>query len=298
MPINQLQGLVARQRLTITELHAIKDLVTLCDAADQLHARIDWGMLTARPGITVLDFLYYTEAKLVGYLALDSWGIDERELMGVVHPAYRRRGIFRTLLRAAAVESKQLGVEHLVLVCEHASTAGQAFVTAIGATYDFSEHEMVLDQLQERRVCDARLHFRQATLEDSETLVTILVDSFGDAEAATRHRVLRSLQDPTRRFFLATFAASATAPAEPVGCLRLDSWDHVMSIYSFGVRAAYQGRGYGRQMLEEIIRRIHSADQQTITLDVNSTNRTALALYTSCGFRIKATYDYYRFPLA
>ncbi len=225
MSDHPLQGLVKKQHVTKSELDAIKQLSTICEDYEQLHMRIGWSMLQHRPATSVLDFLYYLDGMLVGYLALDNWGIDEKEAVGMVHPDYRRRGIFRSLLAAASAENKPLGMERLVLVCEHSSSSGLAFVKATGASYDFSEHEMVLADFQQRLAFDDRLSFRQATLQDVDQLVTILVDSFNDPEERVRHRVTRSLQDPQRRYYIATFGETDLSCGEPVGCLRLDMWD-------------------------------------------------------------------------
>jgi|SRR5579883_138304 len=291
-------GLIQKQNLTPAELDAIKQLVDTCERFEQLHMRLSWEMVQNRPATQVLDYLYYDHGNLVGYLALDNWGMAEKELVGMVHPDYRCRGIFRTLLDAARVESLQLGVVRLILVCERISQSGQAFVKAVGASYDFAEHEMVLREFQPRPDFDERLVFRLAGEQDLDMIVTVLAGSFGDSEVSVRHRVTRLLQDPTRSYYLATLGGGSVGCGEPVGCLRLDTWDDTVGIYGFGVLPAYQGRGYGRQMLQEAIRAIQAEGQRIIMLDVDVTNTRAYALYVSCGFRIKATYDYYNLPTA
>src|SRR5947207_13826568 len=107
-------------------------------------------MLRSRPGNETNDFAWYEDGKLVGLLALDDMGSKVREMTGMVHPDFRHRGIFTALLAAAKAEAKHRGIERLVLIGERFSRSGQAFVAAIGAQYDFSEHKMVLKTFNER----------------------------------------------------------------------------------------------------------------------------------------------------
>src|SRR6476661_1467927 len=104
--IEQRQGLVQKQTLTIDEINAIRELAWRCEQAEQLHMRIDWSMLSNRSGNATNDFLYYENDRLVGYLALDDNGGAENEIMGMVHPEYRRHRIFSLLISAAFAECR------------------------------------------------------------------------------------------------------------------------------------------------------------------------------------------------
>lgn len=59
------------------------------------------------------------------------------------------------------------------------------------------------------------------------------------------------------------------------------------------MRTEYRGRGYGRQMLEQIIRQLHDEGIKAITLEVEVENKNAIGLYSSCGFQVVTTYDYF-----
>src|SRR5690348_13787169 len=144
MPQKLPHGVVAKKFLSVDDISSIQQLAAICEEYERTRLRLSWGMLQTRPGDFPLDFLYYDDGKIVGYIALDDRGVETKELFGMVHPAYRRRGIFRRLFRAALDICRLQGVKHLVLVCERASPSGRAFVRSVGATYDFSEHEMVL----------------------------------------------------------------------------------------------------------------------------------------------------------
>ena len=291
MPETHIQGLVKKQTLTEAEAASIEQLITTCNNYDGLHMRIDTGTLRDRPGGEANDFLYYEDGMLVGYLFVEGWGGRDRELVGMVHPDYRRRGIFRSLLAEAEEECRQRDIQKLILVCEHASQSGLAFVNAIQARFEYSEHEMVLGTFRERRKTHKGLDIRQANKQDLDAIVSILATDSGNVESI-RQWVTKLFDDHSSRFYVATLDEKL------LGCLRLDFMSDQIGIYAFEVRLGYRGLGYGRQMLEEAIRTIRSESQIRIMLDVETDNTNAIGLYLSCGFEIKTTYDYYELKIS
>lgn len=294
MTFRERESLVKKITLSVAEIAEIERLVEVCNSYEGLHTRLSRAMLAERPKQEVNDFLYYQDDKLVGYLGLENWGVEDRELhIGVVHPDYRNRGIFRTLLEAAQDEWASRGAKKIVLVSESASSSGTSAATALGARYAFSEHEMVLQDFQDSYAFDDRLTFEEADASEIDALVAVQSRSFQDSEAFVLLMVTKFLQDPHRHFYLARFGEEGLGCREPVGVLRLDEYDDRVGIYGFGVLPEYRGRGYGRQMLEEAIRLVRGRSQKTIKLEVDTNNLPALNLYQSCGFRIYTTYSYY-----
>jgi len=291
MPDIFVQGLVKKETLTEAEATSIEQLITTCNNYEGLRMRIDMGTLRDRPGGEANDFLYYEDGMLVGYLFVEGWGGRDRELVGMVHPDYRRRGIFRSMLAEAEEECKQRDIQKLILVCEHASQSGLAFVHAMQAQFEYSEHEMVLGIFRERRQAHKGLDIRQANKQDLDAIISILATDSGNVESI-RQWVTKLFDESSSRFYLATL------DEKPLGCLRLDFMSDQIGIYAFEVRLGYRGLGYGRQMLEEAIRTIRSESQIRIMLDVETDNTNAIGLYLSCGFEIKTTYDYYELKIS
>ena len=288
------QGIFAKTKPTEDEIVAIEQLTTVCNAFEGLHIRLSGtDMFRQRSGDETLDFLYYEQGQLVGYLGIDNHGTTEKECTGMVHPACRRKGIARRLLYAAKEEGRHSGIQQLVLSNERTSTSGTAFIQAIDAKLNFSEHEMVLGTFQERPVFDERLIIRQASnAGDSAMVELIMATDIGDIEQAKQY-VASSIKDENQRFYLMTFGGTDVGCDEPVGSLRLTTMGQRTGIYGFVVRPEYRGKGYGRQLLQEVIRIIRNEGPNEIMLDVDVHNATALGLYLSLGFEIKTTYDYY-----
>ncbi len=303
MPHHVVHGLVKKQQLEPGELAELQLLVMRCEQHEPLCMRVVWHVPRGHTSPMSWDFLYYENGALVGYLTLDGDGGEVCELFGLVHPAYRRRGIFSQLFKAAREECRAHGVKELVLICEQSSASGQAFVAKTNATYLFSEHEMMLNNFQPRYAFDDRLVMAPATSEDIDALVMVQSESFGDPPEAVRRRVLAMMSDPACHYYLVTFGEEDLGCREPVASLRLEYRGDEVGIYAFGVLPAYRGRGYGRQVLEEtifMVRNDASARNDVeprIMLNVRATNIPAVALYRSCGFQIRATYDFYMIGL-
>lgn len=279
------QGLLKRNTLTVSEIAEITQLIEQCNRQDNLRMRISRESLAQRSGAEIDDFLYYEQDVLVGYLYVDSWGHKEKEITGMVAPDFRRRGIFRQLFEATLEEYKARGTETLILVCEESSASGHAFARSVKAHHDFSEHDMVLGQFIERQVFDKQFEMHQAQPDDKNALVQILAADIGD-EGDARQLVEELYASPNQQLYLATLAG------KPLGTLRLDYGDGTVGIYGFVVHPDYRGRGYGRQMLEYVIRQVYDQGPREIMLEVDTTNENAIGLYGSCGFHVRTTYDY------
>src|SRR5450432_333490 len=144
--MNSKQGLYRAQGLSQTELVAIERLMQICNAYEGLDLKINLQILRSRPHDEINDFLYYEQDVLVGFLGLYSFNPHEGEISGMVHPSFRRKGIFTALFRAALEECQHRNIARLLLIVEHASLSGQAFAGSLATTYDHSEYKMVLEE--------------------------------------------------------------------------------------------------------------------------------------------------------
>src|SRR5947209_1072697 len=175
-------GLYKKQSLSSTELAEIAQLADLCNQFESLHLKLNWSTLRSRLADKLNDFLYYEAGQLVGFLPLFNFNPREAEVSGMVHPDYRRRGIFTALLHAARTEMKKRRISTLLFIVERASQSGRMFVTSLGTRYSFSEYKMTLCEPPLAAVPESRLHFRKADREDVHALAHITAVSFGLSE--------------------------------------------------------------------------------------------------------------------
>jgi ribosomal protein S18 acetylase RimI-like enzyme len=282
------QGVYKKWTLADAELAEIKQLARICQEYEPLDLRLTWDALALRSGDQASDLMYYRDDMLIGFFSMDGLGFDEAEGTGMVHPSYRRRGVFRALVAAAQEECRQNKTESLILLFDHRSDAAIAFCNAIGAQHDFSEHSMRLDDTNSLPQVEQRLDFRKATQDDAPPIGAILAQDFnGDAEQV-QQRVAHNMQSPTYQYYIATL------DHEPIGTLNVQNLGGDAYIYGFVVRPDQRGRGYGKEILARAIADIVAARLQPIFLEVETENDPAFGLYRSFGFVVITTYDYYR----
>lgn len=288
------QGLVARHTLTAQEMAEVEELSATCNAHEHLLMRLDYNLLTGAVLPTRDLFLWYRADRLVGCLLLDRYHQSEmKEVTGMVLPELRRQGIFGQLLTAARTECLSRGIRRLLFPCEDTSLSGLAFLHAIGAEHEASEHRMLLQKFQPRYQFDDHLLVREAQSTDIEKLAIVLASDFDDSQEQAYQHIMRVWARPNQRFYIATYGSEDVGCAEPVGSLRVEDMPQESGIYGFVVRSEYRRRGHGRQIMEETILTLREQGKKPIMLEVDTTNLNALNLYLSLGFEIERTYGYY-----
>jgi ribosomal protein S18 acetylase RimI-like enzyme len=324
------QGLYCKQGLTEMELEEIAHLAQLCNTEDGLDLKLNWETLRGRSKSESNDFLYYEQNALIGFLGLYAFNSREAEVSGMVHPTYRRRGIFTQLLSVAQDEIRRRHIPTVLFIVEHTSTSGQAFVRQLTTTYDHSEYKMLLEQFQQPAGFDERLQFREARIDDLPALKHITAEAFGMADDEVDWYSRHALENPARRYYLATLSnvvilqypesgskaqddQSTSYSSSPkavymdaanvstevvIGKLDVSLGEQSAFIYGFAVLPEYRGRGHGRQILARTIQELLAQGRERIALEVATQNRNALSLYQSCGFRETGSYDYYAFAVS
>jgi len=285
------QGLYKKQGLTQAELTAIEQLADTCNRYEGLDIKLNWSILRSRPWFETNDFLYYVDDQLIGFLPLFSFNLSIAELSGMVHPDYRRRGIFTTLFNAARSKCRDRNVPQLLLIVEQASLSGKAFAESVGARYSFSEYKMALQEIKAPPAFNKHLHFRRAEQSDAQILAHITAVSFDMPEEPENWYSSDKMNDATHRSYVGTLDGT------PIGKIDVSFNMHEALIAGFGVLPEYRGRGYGRQLLAQTVQEILAAGQPHIVLEVAPENRHALSLYRSCGFKETHIYDYYSLDL-
>ncbi len=285
------QGLYSRQGLTPPELAEIETLAGICEAFENLHMKLNWDTLRSRPQDVTNDFLYYENGVLVGFLALFVFNSLEGEVSGMVHPEYRRRGIFTRLFITAYKECQSRNIPKLLLIVEHTSSSGKSFAASLRPVYDHSEYKMELTKAKPLPELDPHLHFRLARLDEAPILAHITSISFDIPEQDVIWYAQKKAEDKKNRVYVTLLDEMY------IGKIDVFLSEHEAYIAGFGVLPRYQHRGYGRQILAQTIREIRATGQNKIVLEVTTENKNALSLYQSCGFEEISSYDYYSLPI-
>ncbi|OPA79430.1 GNAT family N-acetyltransferase [Paenibacillus selenitireducens] len=281
-----------KQTLSEQELQDIRELADICNLLDGIQLKLNWVSLQTRSGEETNDFLIYNDAgDLIGYLGMYVFRSSEAEISGMVHPRYRRQGLFRKLVDAALTECRQREFPKVLFICHHASASGKAFLIEAGTTYTMSEHWMRCewaDVTNVERSAALAMEIRAADVEDTEVLVSLNQDGFDMTEEDSREYVERCFGSPLEYTFIAELEG------QPIGKLGVTYEDGAAFIYGFCVQPTLRGKGYGRAILRGLIEQLNRERSiSRFELEVAVKNERALGIYESCGFRVVSANDYY-----
>lgn len=280
--MENLNGIHAPGTLSDTDWSAVEALAAACRAAERIEMPVH-DEPSRRPSETN-HFLYYENARLIGFTSLPP-GVDV-EVLGMVDPDHRRKGIGRTLQAAVVDECRKRRVRDFLLVCEAKAASGCAFAEAVGGDFEFAEYRMELDRANFDAVASAgSIDLTTAGLNDVDALVAIRAEA-QEGGAASRGALEAWVSSSAHEILIAREAGKA------VGMIRLTGLTDQVWLTSFAVVESARGRGVGRRILETVIGGLDRSQQAV--LEVETDNAYALALYESVGFCARATYRYYR----
>jgi len=266
-----------------SQLIAIKQLQKECEKTDGILLKLNWEMLREREG-RQMDFFHEEDGELVAYLALFGFG-STVEVCGMVKPRNRRKGHFTELWQQALAPIEQYGFQTILLNTPSLSNTAKGWLASQPYSYAFSEYQMRWSE-QPIEASDEVL-IRVAKKSDANLEVKLDVLAFGmDEEDARSH--LERIKERQDEQFLMIEADNRT-----VGKVRINRMDGEAWIYGFAILPEFQGRGYGRKVLRNIVKSEHDSGNQ-IWLEVEAKNNHALGLYESVGFEKMQGQDYYK----
>jgi ribosomal protein S18 acetylase RimI-like enzyme len=273
--------------LSARDLRLLAELETRVLAADGGRLKLEWGVLRARAGRDVEDFLWREGDRLLGFLGLYAFGPPTVEIAGMVDPSARRRGIATALLEAALPICRERGYRQVLLVTPRGSAAGRELARSRGAALAHSEHALVLLDAPNDGPSDPRITLRMARPQDAPDLSRLLTAAFGGPSSD----LLDRLAEDSAHTLVVELDGS------PVGTVRLIRDENTAGVYGFAVDPSWQGRGIGRDVLRRVCRQLREEGVRRIGLEVAVDNDRALGLYTSLGFTQITTEDYYALPV-
>jgi ribosomal protein S18 acetylase RimI-like enzyme len=294
MTDEQTYMVVGVHQLTSEQAEQARALRDVCNSADGLDLKLAISASFATQAAEPYAFLCTLDGALVGFCTLSGDDDPELELCGMVHPAYRRRGIGRALLDAALASARRrLATLRVLVICEDASLAGRAFVAAAGGRHSFSENrmEVAAPPPAHAPTSAARaLDLREAGSEEAHDLARVIAVSFGQSDDHMAEEIVRDMTVEGDRYFLARLG---NEPHEAVGAFKIFTDKPKAYIYAFGVLPEYRRRGYGREILEDTLSRLFAEGWTAVGLEVDADNTPAQALYRSVGFHDVTVYGYY-----
>ena len=279
--------------LNAEEMAEVLALKATCDTLEGLDLKLGYG--AAEPVSVSYSAVLLARARerLVGYCSLDGDAVTA-EMCGMVHPEWRRQRLGMRLFETARASFKGAGGDQIFAVCEDASTSGRIFLHMLATQRAFAEHRMLWRGAVSISTTASAQHAGAFTIararpEEYQPLAAALARAFGHAEA-------RLLADLTSASAVATEQVYvARLDGAIIGGFRLSVMPDSTGIYAFGIDPSYQRRGLGRRMLAQACALATAQGASRVTLEVDTDNTAAIALYRSGGFEITTTYGYYIF---
>ena len=281
------------------DYEAIKNLEDICykEQKTNLKLELDFKMQQRKNSIKnriITEFLYYENGLLVGYLGLCNFSRDIVEVSGMVHPEFRRKGIFKKLYLLAKEEWQRICPSEILVLCDHTSLSGLGFINSIGAEYASSEYQMYLNKKTLPSASNYSIKLRLATREDVAELNRQDSIYFGITPKEVDDG---SAKENVEETFVQIEDSSASYVVElgreTIGKIRIDISDNEGAIYGFGILPEFRGKGYGRETLNCALDILKKKEVKDIFLEVATENKNALGLYESCGFEEVSVMDYY-----
>ena len=239
------------------------------------------------------EFMYYDKGQLVGYLGISSFGElgTPIELNGMVHPNYRRQGIFTKLFELAIFEWKRRNSEDMLMLCDRKSNSGKSFINKFGGVYKNSEYEMYLNKEKSKKLknLDRSITFRKAKNEDAIE-ISRQNSIYFDIEA---NEFMQGMIMPEEEEKRGMKIYIAEKDGRIIGKVHNQLISGIGGIYGLGVLPEYRGKGLGRKILLMAIEYLKEEKADEIMLQVETENSNALNLYKSCGFEETSVMDYY-----
>lgn len=272
---------------TVEEVRQVEQVGAL-ETAVNVHDKIDVKL--GHVSIGQNDYAVYDNDTLVGYMVLFPYLPNEYEVNALVHPDYRKQGVFTALMTAAKQDAKQNGCEAFTFVIDRKSTSGKAVIDHLSAAYQFSEYNLVLKKAELFLKPD-EVSLREATDADRPLIIETLSEAFGDPLDVTEN-IYEQIDTPDRVTYI------GEVDGRPIGVIRaLLSGDDAGSIHAFGVKASEQGKGYGTKMLKQMVQQLFRMGRTKLELDVETENKAALEIYKRAGFAENGGYEFYLLEL-
>lgn len=282
-----------KERLDKNDFEDINNLQKCCLEMDKttLKLEIDYKLSKAEEMSgnlnNVNEFMYYDRNELIGYIGICQFGGNGIEVNGMVHPNYRRMGIFKKLFSLVKDEWSKRESKKMLLLSDNNSISGLEFIKQTCSKYAHSEYEMFLRNKGKHDMISNNVVLRKATNKDAKEIAWQNSIYFG-IEYKEDHIYM-----PEEEEKCGVTIYIAEVNNKIIGKVSLEISDDIGGIYGLGVLPEYRRKGYGREILTIAVEKLKEKNPRDIMLQVDAKNKSALDLYKSCGFEEVSTMDYY-----
>ncbi|GAB6108429.1 GNAT family N-acetyltransferase [Fusibacter bizertensis] len=225
------------------------------------------------------------DEKPVAVCSIMAINAFEGEISIAVSPKKRNQGLATTLKCKAKQILSEYDYNQILYVNNDDSVSGKKYIDHLNIPFHHTEYTLIFDKshLPSRAT---RLLVSRASERDLHQITTISVDAFGDEYEIAYPYVESSFQNPSRTVYMGQLNY------EPICCLIVGFENETYSINAVAVLKSHQGKGYGKEFIQEVIYNL-VRNQHDILIDVDNTNLNAYHLYKKIGFKEQSVTNYY-----
>jgi ribosomal protein S18 acetylase RimI-like enzyme len=242
-----------------------------------------------RDGMPCLFTCEYNQ-KLIGVLNVFAPGPYEAEIGALVHPDYRRHGVFKALLSEALYGLSKYGYRRGLMVADASLDSGDRIADHWGLPFDHGEYHMsrLIEELRIYEGSDDIL-ITEADDTDLDEMTSLGTLVFEIDEISERQLLLRTLNSANRVQW------TLKKGGRIIGICGIRLKDNDCMVFGLGIHPKERRRGYARDLLAFIAGYAEKRGAVTLSLDVDSENAPAILLYEGFGLRRKLETNYYNF---
>lgn len=278
--------------ITKDQWQEIEALEQTCNELENIHLKLNWDMLRSRRPEQNEDFVAVRDKRIVGFLGLYIFG-KKVEVCGMVHPDYRRQGIFTSLLMEALPPERTAHFTEILLNSPANSTSAKSFLNSISVTFAISEYQMTCSRARMDNLVAAPegpASLRPAKPDDKRVLTQLDVLAFDYSQLAADQYYEATINEPSSVTYIIEYQGKTA------GKVRLVYEGKVSWIYGFAIFPEFRSQGIGGHVLRLLISQ-ETAEGKDLKLEVALNNPKAMKLYESVGFQITEVQDYYLYDL-
>jgi len=305
LKIRQIHKLNKKQKLDIVNL--VKECLLVDGLKRTLYLRNDINFYENLDSF----YLLYDNEKLVSVLTIFQPKETEAEISAYTLPDERNKGYFTELLDCAEEELIGFDIVHIIFVVEPESKCGTYALAACQAKYIKSEYLLTLNIAEwiPRMNIFNKEQYKDAMNGDNKIedqlnqfmkLVELQPQNVKEADILSAaifgteiDEDLSILDDALESEKIVKYCAYFANTM--IGICKVNYGTNNASIFGLGIAPQYQGKGYGRELINLLLEKISDQNAKYVTLEVGSENQRAFSLYKSVGFQIKTQYDYHEY---
>lgn len=238
-------------------------------------------------------FLLYEDDILVSFITIFAPLKHEMEICGFTDPDFRQKGYFRLLLNEVIKEAKLYTINDILFVFDGKFINSNLIATGLNAKLDQTEYYLSYNFNKDdcKNIASTVVIKEVVNSNELPLVVDLEKEIFKEDEGVALALSKSVLVSNNRAQYIGYNEKKA------IGLINVETNKNQAIIFGFGILKKYRGKGLAKDMLCILIQELKKHKVKKISLEVDSKNPKALALYISCGFEKEKFYEYYRLEL-